>query len=159
MKDNVPLIGSLAKLSTHKYTYLFCRSIRMVWRRIIISKIDFEIKKTRASARRGTNTPGRPLFIKIIYSWQSSYKAKSLDHEIEIIDLYILYEVNLCFPTDPLAQNVKTFIHQISFKILSKITDTKYRSLIYMHFMRSIFVSHWSIISSMTFVHQIVFKI
>ena len=35
---------------------------------------------------------------------------------------------------------------------------TKYRSLTYIYFMRSIFVSHWSIIQSMTFIHQIVFK-
>ena len=53
------------------------------------------------------------------------------------------------------------FIHQISFKILNKITDTKYRSLTNIYFMRSTFVSQWSIISStcMTFIHQIVFKI
>ena len=35
----------------------------------------------------------------------------------------------------------------------------KYRSLTYIYFMRSIFVSHWSIIQCMTFNHQIVFKI
>ena len=93
------------------------------------------------------------------------------------------------------------FIHQISFKILCKITDTKYRSLTYVNFMRStflslihyikydlhpsnslkdtrlnhwtmkyrsltyiyfmwsIFVSHWFITLSVTFIHQIVFKI
>ena len=94
-----------------------------------------------------------------------------------------------------------TFLHQIIFKILSKITDPwnigqwstyilwgqslchtdrlyqvrhfstslqdikqnhwtmKYRSITYTYFMRSIFVSHWSIIPSMTFIHQTVFKI
>ena len=35
----------------------------------------------------------------------------------------------------------------------------KYRSLTYICFMMSIFVSHWSIIPSMTFIHQIVLKI
>ena len=35
----------------------------------------------------------------------------------------------------------------------------KYRSLTYIYFMRSIFVPYWSIIPSITLLHQIVFKI
>ena len=35
----------------------------------------------------------------------------------------------------------------------------KYRSPTYIYFMRSIFVSQWSIIPSMTFIHQAAFKI
>ena len=34
----------------------------------------------------------------------------------------------------------------------------KYRSLTYIYFIRSIFVSHWSIITSMTFLHQTILK-
>ena len=35
----------------------------------------------------------------------------------------------------------------------------KYRTVTYIHFMRSIFVSYLSSISSMTFINEIVFKI
>ena len=34
----------------------------------------------------------------------------------------------------------------------------KYKSLTYIYFLRSMFVSHWSIIQCMTFLHQIVLK-
>ena len=70
----------------------------------------------------------------------------------------IFYEVNLCV----------TLIHYPKYdlqpsnsfqNIRQNHWPMKYRSQIYIYFMRSIFVSHWPIIPSMTIIHQIVFKI
>ena len=72
---------------------------------------------------------------------------------------YILWVQWLCH-TDILSQVCIAFLHQIVFKILSKVTGPQnighWPTYI---FCRSIFVSHWSIIPSMTFLRQIVFKI
>ena len=81
---------------------------------------------------------------------QWTMKYRSLTH--------IFYEVNLCVtliyypkynisPSDSL-QDIKQNHWTI-----------KYRSLTYIYLMRSIFVSHWSIIPTMMFIHQIILKI
>ena len=90
-------------------------------------------------------------------NYSSSYNATSLDHEIYVSDPHLFSEANLCV----------TLIHYPKYNIppsnsLQDIKQnhwtTKYMSLTYIYSMRSIFVSHWSIIQSMTFTHQIVFK-
>ena len=76
----------------------------------------------------------------------------------KVINLHIFYEVNLCV----------TLIHYHKYDIppsnsLQDIKQSnwtaKYRSLTCIYFIRLIFVSHWSIVPSMTFLHQIIFKI
>ena len=51
-------------------------------------------------------------------SWR--YQAKSLDCKIYVIDLHIFYKVNLCVTWSIITS--MTFLHQIVFKILSKVT-------------------------------------
>ena len=73
-------------------------------------------------------------------------------HKMKDTDLHIFYELNFYV----------TLIHypSNSFQsIKAKSLATKYRPLTFIYFMWSIFVLHWSIISSVTFIHQIVFKI
>ena len=115
---------------------------------------------TRASAWRGTNTPGwcHHLISQnnlSLQHWPSRYMAKSLDYDLHI---NAFYEVKHC---DTLGHYTKYDIHPSnSLEDIKQIHwTTKYRSLTYIYFMRSILVSHWSIITSMTFLHQIVFKI
>ena len=72
--------------------------------------------------------------------------------------LTYIYEVNLCIK---LIHYPKYDLHPSnSFQDIRQNRWTmKYRSLTYIYFMRSIIVSHWSIIPSVTFIHQTVFKI
>ena len=90
-----------------------------------------------------------------LWQWQ---KAKSTDHEIEVTDPHIFYKVDLCV----------TLIHYPKYNISpsNSLQDMKqnhwtikYRSLTYTYLMRPIFVSHWFIISTMMFIHQILLKI
>ena len=75
-----------------------------------------------------------------------------------VTDLHIFYEVILCVT---LIYYPKYDLHPSnSFQDIRQNHWTmKYRSLTYIYFMRSIFESHCLIIPSMTFIHQIVFKI
>ena len=68
------------------------------------------------------------------------------------------YEVNLCV--------TRIYYPKYDLRLSNSFQDIrqnhwtmKYRSLTYIYFMRSIFVPHWPIIPSMTFIHQTVFKI
>ena len=140
---------------------LFYRSNTALWVCLCLLAHGLEvIYWTRASARRGTNTPGWCYHLISennlnLQHWPSRYMAKSLDYDLHI---NALYEVNHC---DTLGHYTKYDIHPSnSLEDIKQIHwTTKYRSLTYIYFMRSIFVSHWSIIPSMTFIHQIVFKI
>ena len=86
---------------------------------ILCTPMRREKSKTRASAQRCTNTPG----------WRH----------------YLIFQNNLQLITgQDIRQNHWT---------------TKYRSLTFIYFMRSIFVSYWFISPNMMFVHQISFKI
>ena len=96
---------------------------------------------TRASARRGTNTPILCHFIMYknnLSLWQW-YKAKSMDHEIYITDPHIFYKVILWV----------TLIHYPKCNIspsnnLQDMTQNrwtiKYRSMTYIYLVRSIYV-------------------
>ena len=84
------------------------------------------------------------------------YKVKSMDHVIQVTDPHIFYEVDLCV----------TLIHYPKYNISNSLPDKKrnhwtikYRLLTYIYSMRSITVSHWSIIPTMLFIHQIILKI
>ena len=84
------------------------------------------------------------------WHWPSRYMAKSLDSA--------LYEVNHC---DTLVHYTVYDIHPSNSlqDIKQNPWTVKCRPLTYIYFVRLIFVSHWSIIPSMTFLHQIVLKI
>ena len=101
---------------------------------------------TRTSARRGTNTPptptpGRRHFIMYknnLSLWQW-YKAKSMDHEIQVTDPHIFYMVDLWV----------TLIHYPKYNISpsNNLQDMKqnrwtikYRSLTYKYLVRSIYI-------------------
>ena len=86
-------------------------------------------------------------------SLRQSYKAKSMDHEIQVTDLHIFYKVDLWV----------TLIHYRKYNIspsksLQDMT-IKYRSLTYIYLIRSVYVTHWSIIPTMMFIYQIILKI
>ena len=90
-------------------------------------------------------------------NWQW-YKAKSKDHEIKVTDPHIFYKVDLWVA---LIQ-----YHKYNISPSNSLQDMKqnhwtikYRSLTYIYLIRSIYVSHWSIISTMLFIHQIILKI
>ena len=117
-------------------------------------------KRTRARARRGPNTPGRRhcLTYKNDWSLWQWYKAKSMDQEIYVTDPHIFYKVDLCV----------TLIHYPKYNIspLKRLQDmkdncctVKYRSRTNIYLIRSIYASHWSIIPTMMFIHQIILKI
>ena len=117
--------------------------------------------KTRASAKRCTNTPGWHHYLIFQNNLQLTIGQDIRQNHwtTKYRSLTCIYFMRSIFVSYWSISPNMMFVHQISFKILSKIADTKYRSLTYIYFMRSILVSHWSIISSMTFIHQIVFKI
>ena len=116
-------------------------------------------ESTRASARKCMNTPCLCQFLKYKNNssvWQDirqnqwTMKYRSLTH--------IFYEIYLCV----------TLIHYPKYNISpsNSLPDKKqtrwtikYRSLTYRYLIRSISVSHWSIIPTMMFIHQIILKI
>ena len=115
---------------------------------------------TRASALRGMNTPGRSHFI--IYKhnlslWQW-YKAKSMDHEIQVTDPHIFYKVNLWVTLIQYLKNNISPSNNLQ-DMKQNHWTIKYRSLTYIYLVWSIYVSHWSIIPTMMFIHQIILKI
>ena len=82
--------------------------------------------------------------------------AKSLFHELSCHwPTYTLWGQSLCFLISYILYN----IHQSNSLQDINPWTAKYRSLTYIYFPRSIFVSRWSIIPSKTFLHQIVLKI
>ena len=81
-----------------------------------------------------------------------------MDHEIQVTDPYIFYKVNLWV----------TLIHYPKYNISpsNSLQDMKqnhwtikYRSLTYIYLIRSIYMSHWSIMPTMMFIHQIILRI
>ena len=81
-----------------------------------------------------------------------------MDHEIWVTDPHISYKVELWV----------TVIHYPKYNVSpsNSLQDMKqnrwtikYRSLTYIYLVRSMYVSHWSIIPTMTFIHQIILKI
>ena len=84
--------------------------------------------------------------------------AKSLFHELSCHwPTYTLWGQSLCFLISYVLYNS----HESNSlqDIKQNPWTAKYRSLTYIYFPRSIFVSRWSIIPSMTFLHQIVLKV
>ena len=97
------------------------------------------------------------LCIKTILVWQW-YKAKSMDHEIQVTDPHIFYMVDLWV----------TLIHYPKYNVSpsNNLQDMKqnrwtikHRSLTYIYLVRSNYVSHWSIIPTLMFIHQKILKI
>ena len=81
-----------------------------------------------------------------------------MDHEIKVTDPHTFYMVYLWV----------TLMHYPKYNISpsNNLEDTKqnlwtmkYRSLTYIYLVRSIYVSHWCIIPTMMFIHQIILKI
>ena len=119
-----------------------------------------QLFRTRARARKDTNTHGRRHFLmhkNNLRLWQW-YKAKSMDHEIYVTDPHIVYKVDLWV----------TLIHYPKYNTSpsNSLQDMKqnrwtikYRSLTYIYLIRSIYVSHWSIIRTMMFIIQIILTI
>ena len=117
-------------------------------------------KTTRASARRATNTPGRRHFIMYknnLRLWQW-YKAK-------INGLWNIGHWPTCISQ---GRSLITLINNRKYNISpsNKLEDMKqnrwnikYRSLTYIYLVRSIYMSHWSIIPTMMFINQIILRI
>ena len=165
----------LSKISDTKYrspTYIyFMKSILVsYWSIIIHSSIRLtDIRQNHRTMKYRSLTHiyfMQPIFVShwsiilhTTFLYQTVFKilrnitgTQNIDHW----PIYILWGQSLCH-TDPLSQ---VWSSSNSFQDIRQNHWTmKYRSLTYIHFMRSIFVSHWSIIPSMTFIHQIVFKI
>ena len=133
----------------------------MLWVLIrIASPQHMFLLRTRASAWRGPNTPGRHHFLMYknnLSLWQW-YKAKSIDHEIYVTYPHIFYKADLWV----------TLIHYSKYNISpsNSLQDMKqncctikYRSLTHIYLIRSIYRPHWSIIPTMMFIHQIILKI
>ena len=113
------------------------------------------IQLAKASAWRDTNTPGRCHFLMYknnLSLWQW-YKAKSMKY-MSLTHRRIFYKVDLWV----------TLIHYPKYNISPSNSHQdmkqncwtiKYRSLTYIYLIRSIYVSHWPIIPTMMFIHQI----
>ena len=112
---------------------------------------------TRASAWRGTNTPGQCHSLMYTNNLSITMIKGKINGLWNITDPHIFKEVNLCV----------TLIHYPKYNISpsNSLQDMeqnhwtiKYRSLTYIYLMLSIFVSHWSNTPTMMFTHQIILK-
>ena len=81
-----------------------------------------------------------------------------MDHEIYVTDPHIIYKVDLWV----------TVIHYPKYNVSpsnslqdmkQNLWTIKYRSLTYIYLIRSMYVSHWSIVPIMMFSHQMILKI
>ena len=94
----------------------------------------------------------------MMFIHQISFKISKNTDTKYVTDLYIFYEINLCVT---LIHYIKYDLHPSdSLQDLRQIHWTiKYRSLTHIGLIRPTFVSHWSIIPYIIFLHQTVFKI
>ena len=108
------------------------------------------ISRTRVSACRGTNTPGRCHFLmyKNNLSWGKINGPWNIGHWPTYIWVTLIHYPKYNVSTSDSLQDMKQNCWTI-----------KYWSLTYIYLVRSNYVSQWSIIATMMFIHQIILKI